>query len=179
MTAHGPGLHDYPFIGEPPQPQPPRKRWYRRRPVWIGGGVVVLITALIAILAAASTPSTKPSPTGTPSTAQAVSAWWTNDTETDWTALTGDMSAIADAAGNYDIASMHTACSSLQSDTAQFRTHLPSPDAALNQHMSAATSLLNRSATACMDDDYSGAADLASQASTEIDASTARVNALS
>jgi hypothetical protein len=30
MTAHGPGLHDYPFTGEPPQPlEPPRKRWYR------------------------------------------------------------------------------------------------------------------------------------------------------
>ncbi len=55
MTARGPSLHDYPFIGEPPQPpppQPPRKRWYQRWPAWIGIGVIaVIVTALIAGLA--------------------------------------------------------------------------------------------------------------------------------
>jgi hypothetical protein len=59
MTAHGPGLYDYPFTSEPPElPLPPRTRWYRLWPAWIGLGVIaVFITALIAILAAASTPS--------------------------------------------------------------------------------------------------------------------------
>ena len=65
MTAHGLGLHDYPFTSEPPQPLdlPPRKRWYRLWSAWIGLGVIaVFITALIAILAAASTPSAPVAP---------------------------------------------------------------------------------------------------------------------
>ena len=67
MTAHGPGLHDYPATSGPPQPpqppQPPRKRWYRRRPAWIGIGVIAMFsTALIAILAAATTPSAPGAP---------------------------------------------------------------------------------------------------------------------
>ena len=35
MTAHGPGLYDYPLIGEPPQP--PRKRWTMTGGVWAIG----------------------------------------------------------------------------------------------------------------------------------------------
>ena len=65
MTAHGPGLHDYPFTSEPPQPLelPLRKRWYRLWPAWIGIGVIaVFIAAFIAILAAASTPSAPAAP---------------------------------------------------------------------------------------------------------------------
>ena len=61
MSAHGPGLRDYPFTGEPPQPS--RKRWYRRWPAWIGIGVIaVVITALIASLAGGggSTPAAQP-----------------------------------------------------------------------------------------------------------------------
>jgi hypothetical protein len=53
MTTPEPGLHDYPFAGEPPQPpQPPRKRWYQRWPAWIGiGAIALIITALIVGLA--------------------------------------------------------------------------------------------------------------------------------
>jgi hypothetical protein len=78
MTAHGPGLHDYPFTGEPPQPpppQPPRKRWYQRWPAWIGIGVTtVFSTALIAILAAASTPSAPVAPMHAPAPAPKTAA---------------------------------------------------------------------------------------------------------
>ena len=34
MTAHGPGLRNYPFIGEPPQQPSPRKRWTMTDGVW-------------------------------------------------------------------------------------------------------------------------------------------------
>jgi hypothetical protein len=72
MTAHGPGLHDYPFIGEPPQPppppEPPRKRWYRRWPAWIGIGVIaVFVTALIAGLAGGGGSKPTAQPTNPPS----------------------------------------------------------------------------------------------------------------
>ena len=74
MTAHGPGLHDYPFIGEPPQPptppEPPRKRWYRRWPAWIGIGVIaVFVTALIAGLAGGRSGGTTVKPAASPPTA--------------------------------------------------------------------------------------------------------------
>jgi hypothetical protein len=65
MTAPGPGLHDYPFIGEPPQPLelPSRKRWYRLLPARIALAVIaVFVTALIGILAAASTLSAPVAP---------------------------------------------------------------------------------------------------------------------
>ena len=64
MIALRPGLHDYPLTSEPLEPpQPPRSRWYQRGPAWIGIGVIaVFITAFIAILAAASTPSAPVAP---------------------------------------------------------------------------------------------------------------------
>jgi hypothetical protein len=234
MTTHEPGLHDYPFTGEPPLPPPPpppgssfwsgspqtlppppghqptKKPLWRRKWVLITAGIVLLLIIIGAAGGGGSKPTaqptnppstslppaqvappvgvappaeepptTEPAPSQPPSTAQAAAAWWTGgSTETDWSALGDDMTAISDAAGNYDITAINTACTSLATDATQFRTHLPAPDAELNRHMTAATSLLGQAATVCVAGDYAGSADLANQATTEIQASTDRVTAL-